>query len=115
MFRFVFNEDFFFKKMMAIAKRFSLKLSYKTLNSCYNDEELWYEAFLTGKYNFELSFHDDVILITPSSLNFHNCYNFELLDDAFSNRKARKYTYNDQDSEYTVFSSDIFFDNLSDD
>lgn len=48
--RFVFDEDFFFNKMITIAKRFDLKLSYTVSNSWDNDEILWYKAALAGKY-----------------------------------------------------------------
>ena len=93
MLRFVFNEDFFFKKMMTIAKRFSLKLSYKVSPSWDDNEVLWYEAVLTGKFNFELSFRDDMISITPIGLNIHKyySYSFEFFDDSFSELKAHKY------------------------
>ena len=122
--RFVFDEDFFFKKMITIAKRFDLKFSYKTSQSWDSDKVLWYEAVLTGKYNFELSFRDDMISITPVCFNDYNhykyvySYSFVFLDDAFVERKACEYEYSDQDLEYfehIVFSSDILFCGLSND
>lgn len=117
--RFVFDEDFFFDKMIKIAKRFDLKLSYTVSDSWDNDEVLWYKAALAGKYCFELSFSDDMISITPVGLNVHNyykfSYNFELLDDNLSDKKARKYIRADRDFENTSFASSIMFDNLSDD
>lgn len=121
--RFVFDEDFFFKKMITIAKRFDLKLSYSTSQSWYSDEVLWYEAMLTGRYNFELSFRDDMISITPIGLNITKYYSYclEFYDDDFSEIKAHKYeriahkSHFDRDFEYTAFTSDIMFDDLSDD
>lgn len=117
--RFVFDEDFFLKKMRNIADRFDLKLSYETSQSWDNDEVLWYEAALTGKNYFKLSFRDDMISITPIGLNVHNyysfSYNFEFFDDVFSERKAHKYIHADRDFEHTEFTSDIMFDDLSDD
>lgn len=122
--RFVFDEDFFLKKMRNIANRFDLKPSYEATHSWYNDEVLWYEAVLTGKYNFELSFRDDMISITPIGLNIDNyctfSYSFEFFDDDFSELKAHKYerkahkSHFDRDFEYTAFTSDIMFDDLSD-
>lgn len=121
--RFVFDEDFFFDKMITIAKRLDLKLSYETLQSWDNDDVLWYEAVLNGKYNFELSFRDDMISIKPIGLNIniYYGYSFEFFDDAFSEIKAHKYEciahkiHFDRDFEYTAFTSDIMFDDLSDD
>lgn len=117
--RFVFDEDFFFNKMITIAKRFDLKLSYTVSNSWDNDEVLWYKAALAGKYYFELSFRDDMISITPVGLNVHNCYDFsysfELFDDDFSDIKSHKYTYEDRGFEFTGFPNDISVNDLSDD
>ena len=117
--RFVFDEDFFFNKMITIAKRFDLKLSYTVSNSWDNDEILWYKAALAGKYYFELSFRDDMISITPVGLNVHNCYDFsysfELFDDDFSDIKSHKYTYEDRGFEFTGFPNDISVNDLSDD
>lgn len=117
--RFVFDEDFFFDKMITIAKRFDLKLSYTASDSWDNDEVLWYKAALTGKYCFELSFSDDMISITPVGLNVHNCYDFsysfELFDDDFSDIKSHKYTYEDRGFEFTGFPNDISVNDLSDD
>lgn len=123
MLRFVFDEDFFLKKMRNIANPLDLKLSYKATQSWNNDEVLWYETALTGKYNFELSFRDDMISITPIGLNINKYYSycFEFFDDAFSEIKAHKCkyivhkTHCDRDFECTAFTSDIMFDDLSDD
>ncbi|MDE6709827.1 MAG: hypothetical protein K2J76_05000, partial [Oscillospiraceae bacterium] len=81
---------------------------------------LMYEAKLTGKYNFELLFLDNIISITPIDLNIHNYYNFsysfELLDKNLrDDKEAYKYVNLDRGFEYTAFASDIIFNDLSDD
>lgn len=118
--RFDFDEDFFFEKMITIAKRFGLKLSYTTSYSWDNNEVLWHEAVLNGKYNFTLSFRDDIISITPIDLNIHNYYtfrySFELIDENLrDDNEAYKHVGLDRGFEYTAFTSDIMFDDLSDD
>ncbi len=119
--RFVFDEDYFFEKIVNIAKRFKLKLSYDVTdydNEC-DCDLLMYKAHLTGKYNFELLLFDNTISIKPIGLNVHNCYvfsySFEFLDDILSERKAHKYIYADRGFEQTFFYSDLSFNDMSDD
>lgn len=119
--RFVFDEDFFFEKMIAIAKRFKLKLSYDVsdYDNEYDCDLCMYDAYLTGKNNFELFFCDNIISITPTDLNVHNCYklsySFELFDDCLSDKKAHKYIHADRDFEVNRFINDISVNDLSDD
>lgn len=119
--RFIFDEDFFFEKMIAIAKRFKLKLSYDVsdYDNEYDCDLCMYDAYLTGKNNFELFFCDNIISITPTDLNVHNCYklsySFELFDDYLSDKKAHKYIHADRDFEVNRFINDISVNDLSDD
>lgn len=118
--RFVFDEDFFLKKMRKIAERFDLKFSYEPSQSWDNDDVLWYDAALAGKNSyFKLSFRDDMISITPVGLNVHNyytfSYDFELFDDAFSDVKSYKYIYDDRDFKLLRFTNNISFNDMSDD
>lgn len=119
--RFIFDEDFFFEKMIAIAKRFKLKLSYDVsdYDNEYDCDLCMYDAYLTGKNNFELFFCDNIISITPTDLNVHNCYklsySFELFDDCLSDKKAHKYIHADRDFEVNRFINDISVNDLSDD
>lgn len=119
--KFTFDEDFFFEKMIAIAKRFKLKLSYEVsdYDNEYDCDLCMYDAYLTGKNNFELSFCDNMISITPTDLNVHNCYklsySFELFDDCLSDKKAHKYIHADRDFEVNRFINDISVNDLSDD
>ena len=116
--KFTFDEDFFFEKMIAIAKRFKLKLSYEVsdYDNEYDCDLCMYDAYLTGKNNFELSFCDNMISITPTDLNVHNCYklsySFELFDDCLSDKKAHKYIHADQDFEVNRFINDISVNDL---
>ena len=120
--RFVFDdEDFFFERMVNIARHFKLRLSYEvsSYDNEYDYDLLMYNAKLTGKYNFELLFFDNMISITPIGLNVHNyyklSYSFELLDDNLCDKKAHKYTYDDLDFEVNRFTNDISVNDLSDD
>lgn len=68
---------------------------------------------------FYLIIFDESISITPAYLHVHNyykfSYNFELLDDNLSDKKARKYIRADRDFENTSFASSIMFNDMSDD
>ena len=123
-FRFIFSEDTISDKMGKIAERFKLEMEYSLTWMFYCLPN--YHIKLSDKSSknyFYITISGYIISINSSCLNFraHNYYDFSydfyLYDDSEESlkKKARMYTYSDDDFEHTIFSSDIFFDNLSDD
>ncbi|MDE6599603.1 MAG: hypothetical protein K2K34_05935 [Oscillospiraceae bacterium] len=121
--RFVFSEDTVLGKMGKIAERFKLEMTYKIERDQFGTPYHFVVCF-AGKCGFKIRIHNRGISILAHSLiscefiNCKNCYHyyyFELVDDSLDSFKAQMCT----DYEYTYqsheFSSDIFFDNLSDD
>lgn len=121
--RFVFSEDIINEKMGKIAERFKLKMSCKIEQNQFGSLS-YFVAFLDGDSSFKVRIHNSGISILAHSLiscefingkNFYCYYYFELVDDSLSSFKAQMCTDYEYTYESTDFSSDIFFDNLSDD
>ena len=121
--RFVFSEDTVLEKMGKIAERFKLKMSYKIELDQFGTPYYFVVCF-TGKCGFKIRIHNSGISILASSIiscewingkNYYCYYYFELVDDSLSSFKAQLCTDYEYTYESNEFSSDIFFDNLSDD
>ncbi|MDE6595846.1 MAG: hypothetical protein K2K44_07550, partial [Oscillospiraceae bacterium] len=121
--RFVFSEDIINEKVGRIAERFKLKMSCKIEHNQFGSLS-YFVAFLDGNSSFKVRIDNKVISILAHSLisceqingKYYSCYYyFELLDDSLDSFKAQRSTDYEYSYESTDFSSDIFFDNLSDD
>lgn len=123
--RFVFSEDIINEKVGKIAERFKLEMRCKIERDQFGSLS-YFIAFLDGNSSFKVRIQNTAISILAHSLiscelingeNYYCYYYFDFVDDSLSDNKSRKdmcngYMENDQ---YFTFSSDIFFDNLSDD
>lgn len=120
--RFVFPEDTVCEKIGKIAERFKLDMKYNLFRDIFEIPD--YSISLTKKFeknSFKINISEDCISICSHLLDsyVHNyyefSYNFVFLDDAFSERKGHKYTYEDHDFEYMKFTSNMMFGDKSDD
>ncbi|MBP1561026.1 MAG: hypothetical protein J6C96_07275 [Oscillospiraceae bacterium] len=120
--RFVFSEDTVREKMGKIAEHFKLKMKCKiTWDEFYLPI---YHIVLAGKYNFKITIsHCEISIYAPSLTSYSRlnddtycyCNYFQLLDDSLDSFKAQRFTELVGGCEDIGFSSNIFFDNLSDD
>ncbi len=104
-YRFAFSEKTVYEKIEKIAKHFKLKL--KINFKSYRKHE--YGFRLIGKNSFYISIVPHYISISP----WYEDYYFMLYDDSMSNFKACNIV--DKDDDNIGFSSDISFNDLSDD
>ncbi len=107
--RFVFSEKKLREKMGRIAELFKLRL-----NNFHNDPYGFgynYSYSSAGTQSFQIIFRPAAIFIA-TSFNGFVCW-FEFHDDSQPERKAKIFI--DEDTNEVEFSSDIFFDGLSDD
>lgn len=120
--RFIFSEDIINEKVGKIAERFKLEMSCKIERNQFGSLS-YFVAFLDGNSSFKIRIHNRGISILAHSLiscefingkNYYCYYYFELVDDSLSSFKAQRCTDYEYTYESNEFSSDIFFDNLSD-
>lgn len=119
--RFVFSEEIFLKNMRKIAERFKMVMSNITERDQYGTP-YYFVVYLDGNFSFKIRIDNRCISIWACDLTSyeqinnkkHYKYNyFHLLDDSLCSLKAQ-IDY-DIDDIYIIFSSDIYFNDMSDD